>query len=117
MTPEVTKIGNKLFDKVELASERIELGVAQDMKKTSDDLYNNVSQIQTKMIVLGDDLKPLLEKLKGEKEKAIELQAKSKELGIDEAVKIFNNFQNDFLQTEKLAKKLYEYSYNARKGV
>lgn len=113
------KVFNKLFssEKVELASEKYEFGLAQDMKKSSDDLYNKVSQIQSKMIVLGDDLKPLMEKLKGEIQQSITLQAKAKELGVDSAIKIFSDLQIDFTQTDKLAKKLFEYSYNARKGV
>ena len=114
-----SKVFEKLFsaDKVELASQRYEFDLAKDMKKSSDDLYNKISQIQSKMILLGDDLKPLLEKIKGEIQQSIALQAKAKELGIDTAVKIFKDLQDDFLQTEKLGKKLYEYSYNSRKGV
>jgi hypothetical protein len=44
MTPEVTKIGNKLFDKVELASQKVELGIVDDAKKGIDMVlkaYNN----------------------------------------------------------------------------
>ncbi len=37
MTPEVKKIGNKLFDKVELASQKVELGVVEDIAKMISD--------------------------------------------------------------------------------
>jgi hypothetical protein len=37
MTPEVTKIGNKLFDKVELSSVKVELGVVEDIAKMASD--------------------------------------------------------------------------------
>jgi hypothetical protein len=30
MTPEVKKIGNKLFDKVELGSHKVDLGIIQE---------------------------------------------------------------------------------------
>jgi len=33
MNPEVKKIGNKLFDKVELSSTKVELGISEDMSK------------------------------------------------------------------------------------
>jgi hypothetical protein len=34
MTPEVTKIGNKLFDKVELSSQKVELALIDDLTKS-----------------------------------------------------------------------------------
>ena len=102
---------------VKLGKHEVELGIAQDMKKSSDDLYNKVSQIQSKMILIFDDLKPLVDKLRGEYEYSLKLQNQAKELGIESAVKIFVDLGNDFKQTEKLASKLMEYSYNARKGV
>jgi chemotaxis regulatin CheY-phosphate phosphatase CheZ len=37
MNPEVKKIGNKLFDKVELASQKVELGVVEDIAKMTSD--------------------------------------------------------------------------------
>jgi hypothetical protein len=37
MNPEVKKIGNKLFDKVELASQKVELGVVEDIAKMISD--------------------------------------------------------------------------------
>ena len=44
MTPEVTKIGNKLFDKVELESQKVELGLTQDivavLKQISSEMIN-----------------------------------------------------------------------------
>jgi len=40
MNPEVTKIGNKLFDKVELSSVKIELGIMDDLQ-TQSNLLNS----------------------------------------------------------------------------
>jgi regulator of replication initiation timing len=44
MTPEVKKIGNKLFDKVELESQKVELGLTQDivavLKQISSEMIN-----------------------------------------------------------------------------
>jgi len=37
MNPELTKIGNKLFDKVELSSTKVELGVVEDIAKMISD--------------------------------------------------------------------------------
>jgi hypothetical protein len=37
MTPEIKKIGNKLFDKVELESQKVELGVVEDIAKMISD--------------------------------------------------------------------------------
>lgn len=96
---------------------KVELGLAQDIKKSSDDLFIKVSQIQSKMILIFDELKPLVEKIRGEYGKTIDLQNKAKELGVDASVKTFVDLGNDLKQTEKLASKLMEYSYNARKGV
>jgi hypothetical protein len=40
MNPEVTKIGNKLFDKVELASQKVDLALNTDVDKAVSDYYN-----------------------------------------------------------------------------
>jgi prefoldin subunit 5 len=40
MNPEVTKIGNKLFDKVELASQKVELALGQDLMSAEENLKN-----------------------------------------------------------------------------
>jgi hypothetical protein len=96
---------------------KVELSLADDLKKSNDDLYNKVSQIQSKMILIFDDLKPLVDKIRLEYKQAVDSQAKAKELGVDSAVKTFVDLAAEFKQTEKLASKLMEYSYNARKGV
>jgi len=44
MTPEVTKIGNKLFDKVELASQRIELALGQDLMTAEENLKDEEAE-------------------------------------------------------------------------
>ena len=53
MTPEVTKIGNKLFDKVELGSHKVELGVADNAFKSLDAFRDGDFQ---KAIDLQDNL-------------------------------------------------------------
>ena len=96
---------------------KVELALADELKKSSDDLYTKVSQIQSKMILMFDDLKPLVDKIRADYKKSVDLQTTAKELGVDAAVKTFVDLADDFKQTEKLASKLMEYSYNARKGV
>ena len=96
---------------------KVELALADELKKSSDDLYTKVSQIQSKMILFFDDLKPLVDKIRADYKKSVDLQTTAKELGVDAAVKTFVDLADDFKQTEKLASKLMEYSYNARKGV
>lgn len=44
MNPEVKKIGNKLFDKVELASQKVELALTDDIKKIMQDALNFKNQ-------------------------------------------------------------------------
>ena len=44
MNPEVKKIGNKLFDKVELGSEKVELALTDDIKKIMQDALNFKNQ-------------------------------------------------------------------------
>lgn len=96
---------------------KVELALADELKKSSDELYTKVSQIQSKMILFFDDLKPLIDKIRADYKKSVDLQTTAKELGVDAAVKTFVDLADDFKQTEKLASKLMEYSYNARKGV
>jgi hypothetical protein len=52
MTPEVKKIGNKLFDKVELASKKIELGIVEDIAKISNDANQLVKTLANDKIAL-----------------------------------------------------------------
>jgi hypothetical protein len=51
MNPEVTKIGNKLFDKVELSSQKVELALIDDLRKSaeltkskSNSLYDSINE-------------------------------------------------------------------------
>jgi hypothetical protein len=63
MTPEVTKIGNKLFDKVEFASQKVELGIIQDiiaLSKQGQDLNTNASDgLDRALVLYNESLKPL----------------------------------------------------------
>ena len=95
-----------------LGKNEVNHGIDQDMKKNSDDLYNKVSQIQSKMITIFDDLKPLVDKLRGGYEYSLKLQNQAKELGIEtkkfvdsnskkfeEFCKKLNLSNNDFIKT------------------
>ena len=44
MNPELTKIGNKLFDKVEFASQKVELGILQDLQALFDKGFNMIKE-------------------------------------------------------------------------
>jgi len=50
MNPEVTKIGNKLFEKVELASERIELALVDDFNKDYQKLNDVFFKAETNVV-------------------------------------------------------------------
>ena len=90
MNPEVKKIGNKLFDKVELESQKVELASLSDLSKLSSetknklDLYNksNNDTINLAKITLkaADDYETYRVKMY-DLMKAIEKQFK--ELGLD----------------------------------
>jgi DNA repair ATPase RecN len=58
MTPEVKKIGNKLFDKVELSSQKVELANLKDLQAASSKV--------TKDLSAGQKYKDQLNKLKNE---------------------------------------------------
>ena len=90
MTPEVTKIGNKLFDKVELASQRIELGLIDDINKLKIEANNiedsAVSEIKKSISIL-DNASNILDKAILSSKSVIDQIDKAKimakELGID----------------------------------
>ena len=97
MNPEVKKIGNKLFDKVELGSQKVELTVVSDLEKLLNEVKSlnaPISQNIDKLINLDKLLKDEkelsknnLNKLNSAYEKAVvlvdKLKQTSKELGID----------------------------------
>jgi hypothetical protein len=90
MTPEVTKIGNKLFDKVELASQRIDLGLIDDINKLKIEANNiedsAVSEIKKSISIL-DNASNILDKAILSSKSVIDQIDKAKimakELGID----------------------------------
>jgi dihydroxyacetone kinase len=63
MNPEVKKIGNKLFDKVELASTKVELGIIQDiiaLSKEGQDMNTTAaSMLDNAKVKYAESLKPL----------------------------------------------------------
>ena len=46
MNPEVTKIGNKLFDKVELTTQKVDLSLLSDFEKNFDSALANLSKTE-----------------------------------------------------------------------
>ena len=114
MTPEVTKIGNKLFDKVELASERIELALVDDLKNVLNGIENDsIYETYSETIKISSDLEVLKKKANDRyslNEKVVQASFSriklaeqylataeriSKELGTDEkAIPNYNNVLN-----------------------
>jgi hypothetical protein len=88
MTPEVTKIGNKLFDKVELASQRIDLAIIDDLKK-------GISEGQKQEANLYSDFKNSLN--------SVIQQARAIEVKYNV---LLSNINEPLFQSEKQAKEL-----------
>jgi len=57
MTPEVKKIGNKLFEKVELSSVKVELGLVDDIVKDKEKYSKSVISGNAKTNVVVDNAK------------------------------------------------------------
>jgi histidyl-tRNA synthetase len=81
MTPEVTKIGNKLFDKVELASYKIELGLIDEISKELTNAFNS-QDVETEINNAVAKLQKSLPIYKSVVVKCDEALAKIKDLGI-----------------------------------
>ena len=91
MNPEVKKIGNKLFDKVELTSQKVELGIIQDIEERAlnnsksaqniDNDFTNFMQLKTK---IQANLKSLLQENNSLTNKIKESEKVLKDLGIDD---------------------------------
>jgi translation initiation factor 2B subunit (eIF-2B alpha/beta/delta family) len=88
MNPEVTKIGNKLFDKVELASQRIDLAIIDDLKK-------GISEGQKQEANLYSDFKNSLN--------SVIQQARAIEVKYNV---LLSNINEPLFQSEKQAKEL-----------
>jgi hypothetical protein len=88
MTPEVKKIGNKLFDKVELASQRIDLAIIDDLKK-------GISEGQKQEANLYSDFKNSLNSVI-QQARAIEVKYNT----------LLSNINEPLFQSEKQAKEL-----------
>ena len=88
MNPEVKKIGNKLFDKVELASQRIDLAIIDDLKK-------GISEGQKQEANLYSDFKNSLN--------SVIQQARAIEVKYNV---LLSNINEPLFQSEKQAKEL-----------
>jgi histidyl-tRNA synthetase len=125
MNPEVTKIGNKLFDKVELAQHKVELTVVSDLEKLLKEIKSlnapisqNIDKLMNLDKLLKDEKelsKNNLNKLNSAYEKAVvlvdKLKQTSKELGIDiPLINIANNELNgaseDFVDLNGVLKRI-----------
>lgn len=91
MTPEVKKIGNKLFDKVDLASQKVELALADDIKALIGKykgLDDNVKTAKGKavngLISYVDNIRGAYQNAQQAVDMISQLEAKSKELGLGE---------------------------------
>ena len=83
MNPEVKKIGNKLFDKVELASHKIELGVVDDITnilKQAKDLKKQSEPFKKEIFDLNSRIRTVLNKFEEIEKNSDNLENKSKEL-------------------------------------
>jgi len=89
MTPEVKKIGNKLFDKVELGSNKIELALIDDINKLLDGNLAKQRTLIAQGLKLSDDLLALTVDYQKALSLSIDAANKAKELGIPDAEKLF----------------------------
>jgi hypothetical protein len=90
MNPEVKKIGNKLFDKVELASQKVELANINDFTKKTvetenlykqfNDVYAQLEKLVPSVIKNGD---AYLKSLDDNMDISNELFSKFKEIGLN----------------------------------
>jgi hypothetical protein len=83
MNPEVKKIGNKLFDKVELSSVKVELGSIDIFIEAYKKEAAKLASIKSKIIAANDELGFLLGGLETLPKVGNDLITKMKELGID----------------------------------
>ena len=122
MNPEVKKIGNKLFDKVELASEKIELALVDDIKaliskyKSLDD---NVKTARGKaangLISYTDNIRVAYQNAENAVNMISELEAKSKELGLGDTP--FTSYKKDLSAKSSDYKKLFTAVDNLTKSL
>lgn len=89
MNPEVKKIGNKLFDKVELASHKIELALIDDINKLLDGNLAKQRTLIAQGLKISDDLLALTADYQKALSLSIDAANKAKELGIPDAEKLF----------------------------
>jgi len=104
MTPEVTKIGNKLFDKVELGSQKVELAIADKLKvelKNYSNLISNYGKELDNYFVPIRSLEKLITELKGTSANVVKIAQdlrKQEDLissEIDNVKKKINQTEND----------------------
>jgi vacuolar-type H+-ATPase subunit D/Vma8 len=89
MNPEVKKIGNKLFDKVELSSQKVELALIDDINKLLDGNLAKQRTLIAQGLKLSDDLLALTVDYQKALSLSIDAANKAKELGIPDAEKLF----------------------------
>jgi hypothetical protein len=113
MTPEVTKIGNKLFDKVELASQRIELALLDDINKAridTDNIENSLIDEVTKAVSILENGNKIIDKAILSSKNVIDnidkARVMSKELGIDlpKNLDTFYKYYQDSIKSYTLMK-------------
>jgi hypothetical protein len=94
MNPEVTKIGNKLFDKVELESQKVELALLDNLKSYTNGLKKYTDE--------GTGLQKLGERQKKELSDTISALRKWSDLGNSMA----DDMASDLVAFERQAKEL-----------
>lgn len=97
MTPEVKKIGNKLFDKVELASHKIELALVDDFNKEYQKLNDVFFKAETNVVdynelanKIASDFNSTGQVLLSANKKFDDILKSSKDLGIELPAQIKN---------------------------
>jgi hypothetical protein len=105
MTPEVTKIGNKLFDKVELSSVKIELGKLDDIEKAKSNSLSKIKNHFSKRNEWGAESNKILGLVGDIERKGVDLKKEADLLDKD-LVNIYTEISNLKKQAETLGLEL-----------
>ena len=105
MNPEVKKIGNKLFDKVELASHKVELGKLDDIEKAKSNSLAKIKNHFNKRDAWGAESNKILGLVGDIERKGVDLKKEADLLDKD-LVNIYTEISNLKKQADSLGLEL-----------